>query len=167
MKKTNLAAEFIQKDFDKISVVDFSKGSFDMVTSNYALQYAKGLTRLFKAVSYFLKPKGKFIFSYDHPVLTATYKPRQKEKRDKSFKNFDYLNDRTIYWHFRVGKKNIAAYSYHRPISTIFNALVDSGFRVEKILEPRPDIHSTAYYDESYNLAKRLPFTIIFVASKI
>lgn len=167
MKKAGLAAEFVQKDLDKISANDFLKEGFDIVISNYALQYVKDLTRLFKVVSHILKPKGKFIFSHDHPVLYATYKSRQKNEREKNFKDFDYLNERTIYGHFRVGKKNVAVYSYHRSISTILNSLVNSGFMVEKMLEPRPDIHSTDYYNESFNFAKRLPFTIIFAASKL
>lgn len=167
MEKANLAAEFIQKDFDKITPNDFSKESFDIIISNYALQYAKDLPRLFKSVFHFLKPQGKFIFSCDHPILTATYKSRQKDEREKDFKDFDYLNNRTIYWNFRVGNKDVAAYNYHRSVSHIFNGLVDAEFHVDKILEPRPDTRSTDYYNESFNLAKRLPYTIIFVASKI
>jgi len=100
-------------------------------------------------------------------VSVGTYKSRQKDEREKDFKSFDYLNPRTIYWNFRVGEKDVAAYNYHRPVSYIFNGLVDAEFHVDKILEPRPDTRSTDYYNESFNLAKRLPYTIIFVASKI
>lgn len=167
MKKANLAAEFVQKDFGKINAGDFPKESFDIIVSNYAFQYAKDLSQLFKVIFHFLKPHGKLVFSCDHPVLTATYKSRQKDERKKDFKSFDYLNSRIIYWNFRVGKKDIAAYNYHRPVSYIFNGLVEAGFQVEKILEPRPDTRSTDYYNESFSLAKRLPFTVIFVASRI
>jgi SAM-dependent methyltransferase len=168
IKKAGLMANFIQKDFDKLSATDFSKGSFDFVVSNYALQYVKNLPKLFKIVSYFLKARGKFIFSFDHPVLYATYKSRRKVGGEwKSFKDFDYLNERTIYWYFRFEKKNVPAYSYHRTISTIFNSLVNSNFRVEKILEPKPYIHSTDNYNKVFNLAKRLPFTIIFISSRM
>lgn len=37
-EKLNLAAEFIQKDFDKIFIDDFPKGNFDIVILNYAFQ---------------------------------------------------------------------------------------------------------------------------------
>lgn len=166
MKKANLQAEFLQKNLDKLTIKDFKNRSFDVVLSNYALQYAKNLPRLFKVVCHFLKPRGKFIFSFDHPVLTATYKPRQKDERKKNFKDFDYLNQRTIYWNFRVGNKNIAAYNYHRPIGAIFDALTNANFTIEKVLEPKPDTRSTDWYNESFNLAKRLPYTIIFSATK-
>ena len=168
IKKAGLTADFIQKDFDKLSATDFSKGSFDLVVSNYALQYVKNLPKFFKIISYFLKVRGKFIFSFDHPVLYATYKSRRKIGGEwKSFKDFDYLNERTIYWYFRFGKNNIPAYSYHRTMGTIFNSLVNSNFRIEKIIEPKPYIRSTDNYKKVFNLAKRISFTIIFISSRI
>jgi adenylate kinase family enzyme len=125
------------------------------------------LDPLFRTVYRLLHSHGEFIFSFDHPVLYATYQAYQKRERRKSMATFDYLNERVIRWTFRTRGAAVPAYSYHRRIGTILNALIESGFKIQRVIEPSPSIRSVGGYRRAYRLAKRLPYTLIIKAEKI
>ena len=167
MKSANLKAEFIQKDLDKLSKNQFKAGTFELVISNYALQYVRDLPRLFEVLAYFLRPGGKFVFSFDHPVSTAV--GEKVLKRGKQT-HVDYLNERIQHWSFSdwnaSGDRKVSAYSYHRTVSSIYNALVRAGFTIEKILEPKPIMKGGVGNTRKYEAAKRIPETIILVSKK-
>jgi len=161
MRKSNLKAVFIQKDLDKLQRTQFVNKSFDLVVSNYAFQYVRDLLRLFKVLSSFLRPKGEFVFSLDHPVSCAI--------EGKTKLRVDYLNERIQYWSFRdwnASTRTIPAYSYHRTASAIYNALVDAGFSVGRIIEPKPTMKGGIGNSREYKKAQRIPETIIFQCIK-
>lgn len=83
--------------------------------------------------------------------------------------SIDYLNERIEYWSFDVGnatKRMIPAHSYHRTVGSMHNALTQSKFFVEKILEPKPTMKKGVGNSRAYKIAKGIPETIIFVCKK-
>ncbi len=163
MKKARLKANFLKKDLNKLNIKDFPKNTFDLVVSNYAFQYIKDLNRLFAEVRRFLKKDGKFIFSLNHPVWSGTRSDGEK----RSSKSLDYITERKVHFTMPSGKKEAPFYIYHRTVGRIINALAKNEFFIEKMLEPKPAVRSTKYYNEWLMLAKKIPATIIFAARKI
>lgn len=162
MKRFGLDADFIRMDLDKLQRTQFKKNYFDLIISNYAFQYVRDLPRLFKVLSFFTKPGGKFVFSLDHPVSCAI--------EGKTRLKVDYLNERIQYWSFRdwnATTRTISAYSYHRKISSFHDALVNAGFSVVKILEPEPTMKGGIGNSREYKKAQKIPETIIFQAVKL
>jgi ubiquinone/menaquinone biosynthesis C-methylase UbiE len=168
LARANLHASLVRANLNHLAGFETSATqTYDIVISNYALQYVNKLDSLFRTVHRLLRSHGEFIFSFDHPVLYATYRPYQTKERRKSMSTFDYLNERVIRWTFRTRGANVPAYSYHRRIGTIVNALIESGFMIQTIVEPSPSIRSVGGYRRAYHLAKRLPYTLIIKARKI
>jgi ubiquinone/menaquinone biosynthesis C-methylase UbiE len=168
LTRSGLHASLVRVNLNHLAA--FERGTrqrYDVVISNYSLQYIEKLDRLFRTAYRLLRPHGEFIFSFDHPVLYATYRAYQKRGRRKSMATFDYLNERVIHWTFRITGVDVPAYSYHRRIDTILNALIESGFKIQKVIEPSPSIRSVGNYRRTYHLAKRLPYTLLIKAEKI
>jgi SAM-dependent methyltransferase len=119
-------------------VEDFNAppGSFHLILSSLAIHYMEDITSVFSNVFRWLSPEGVFVFSIDHPMLSAG--PR-KWIRDSGGDEFwavsDYFAEgrREFEWH---GERVV---KYHRTIETLVGALAACGFRIELLVEPRPD----------------------------
>ena len=125
--------EYLQK-----CVEDFNAqpGSFQLILSSLAIHYMEDIESVFSNVFRWLSPGGIFIFSIDHPVLSAG--PRTW-LRDSDGKEFWAVSD-----YFAEGKREFEwlgerVVKYHRTIETLVSALTTCGFRVERLVEPRPD----------------------------
>lgn len=126
--KNKVKVKFIQSNF--MNLKDFRDKSFDIVFSAYALEYASNLLEVFKEVERVLKKRGLFVFSFDHPFYLIL-DPHTKKIRESYF---DAGKKRVpVTW--KDGSKQTPVY-YKYKVSDIFNALVESGLTVEKILEP-------------------------------
>ena len=79
---------------------------------------------------------------YDNQIFFDSYK-KLRENNDKNIQflqmSMNNLSDYSL-----LGERNTAwiidnVIKYHRSFSSILNSLSDSGFTVEKVLEPLPD----------------------------
>jgi len=166
MRRASLKAGFRRGDLDRISRSTFPRALFDLVISNYAFQYVENFPRLFGMLAYWLKRNGLLVYSLDHPILYATRRSYLRKGNVSILEHFDYFNERKRLWNFVVNGRKIRAYSFHRMLSSIHNSLVDAGFMVEKILEPKPTVKPMEGYQGDVELAKHIPYTVIFVANK-
>lgn len=159
-EKNKVKINLIQGSFQNLSKL--KSNNYDLAFSAFAFQYSPDIKKVFKQVHRILKKKGLFVFSLDHPF-------------------FDIINTKTLKIeksYFETGKytekmsegPDLILYSHK--ISDLFNALVESGFEVEKIVEPDSRIK---YKDDpwyglwEYYLPKKMklvPPTIIFKARK-
>lgn len=137
------------------------QNEYDLIISRFALHYLADLGSVLEKVYKTLVPGGRFIFSVQHPVLTASTKSAEVSGRRADWIVDDYFNlgERAEPW---IGKKVI---KYHRSTEEYFTLLKQSGFKVEDLREGTP--RSENFKDESeYERRKRIPLVLMFSCSK-
>ncbi|WP_397538089.1 class I SAM-dependent methyltransferase [Rummeliibacillus pycnus] len=110
---------------------------FDIIISSLAVHYIEDYSTLIEKVSNLLNNNGEFIFSTEHPIVTARKEMDNWEKD---------LDGNRLHWaldHYQEeGKREQHWYvdgviKYHRTISTLINTLINNGLVLEKIIEPK------------------------------
>ena len=150
-KRNKVKILFEQGSFQKLPSI--KSKSQDIVFSSWAFLYSPDLKQVFIEVSRVLKKGGVFVFSQDHPFFHCFGNTSLEIKQS-------YL---------KSGKVNgIKFIAFRRTISEIFNALKESGFNVEKIIEPKSKWYNRWKNEKYFNKKKieMLPTTIIFKARK-
>jgi ubiquinone/menaquinone biosynthesis C-methylase UbiE len=94
--------------------------SFDLVLSSLALHYLEAWTLTFNEFNRVLKPDGLFIFSVHHPF----------EEFKLFGKNYFAVEER---------KRKQGTISFRRSLSVMTETLHQTGFVIERVLEPLPD----------------------------
>jgi SAM-dependent methyltransferase len=142
-KRTYPDCEFLVMDMESL---DFPDQFFDFAYSSLALSYVKDWQNLMAEVYRILKPGSKFLFSCEHPVVSAMQLCKKEGsptvwslriERDKaagktSFEG-DYLNQ-----HPTPHSISEEVTTWHRPFSKIFADIADSGLVVRRLVEPLP-----------------------------
>lgn len=120
-----------------IEDIDFTAGEFDVVISSLALHYTEHFDIVCQKVHHCLVPGGTFVLSVEHPVFTALaaqdwyYGP---EGEKLHWPVDDYHNEGPRQARFLDND----VVKYHRTLATHVNALIESGFRIEKLSELQP-----------------------------
>lgn len=115
----------------------FSEGTFDVVLSSLAFHYVRDFGQLVRNIGSWLKSGGAFVFSVEHPVFTA------RGSQDW------YYGENGEILHFPVDNYYIEGprdavflgehvTKYHRTLTTYLDALLQSGFAIERVVEPPP-----------------------------
>ncbi len=120
----------------------FLSGEFDMVIANLVLHDLEKLGEALSEFNRVLKKNGELVISLLHP----------NSGKERYFQKGWYK--------FEWGGKYKTLASYHRTISDYITALVEEGFLVEKILEPKP-ITSGLKYKELQEWNKKPLFILI------
>ncbi|MBO4460098.1 MAG: class I SAM-dependent methyltransferase [Clostridiales bacterium] len=143
------------EDLDKL------EGGFDLVISSLAIHYIEDYRGVVKNVRRLLVPGGEFIFSQEHPINTC-HTGGDRWVRDEtgyklSAKVTDYAKEgeRESVWF--VDNVKI----YHRSMSTVINVLIEEGFKIEKIVEPKPSEELLEKYPDYYDLYHKPDFLIV------
>ena len=101
--------------------------SIDAAFSADAVAEVDDAARLFRQVQRVLKPNGPFVFSYEHPMALCVGAAGAVER--------SYFEPGPI----DVERDGEAVRVYTRGIGEVFTELGRAGFRVDTVLEPRPD----------------------------
>jgi ubiquinone/menaquinone biosynthesis C-methylase UbiE len=101
--------------------------SIDAAFSADAVAEVDDAPRLFRQVQRVLKPNGPFVFSYEHPMALCIGPSDAVER--------SYFEPGPI----DVERDGETARVYTRGIGEVFTELGRAGFRVDTVLEPRPD----------------------------
>ena len=157
-KKEGVNVEFIELPFSKINKLKSEK--FDIVISIMAIQYCTDLNALLKNVRDLLVKNGIFVFSIEHPFYLLM-DPNDMKIKESYFNSGLKIKkekwpDRSIHYFAH----------YERKISDIVNSIIESGFKLERIIEPfdRQDkIWGTGYRRA---LVNKIAPTIIFKCRK-
>ncbi len=101
--------------------------SIDIAFSAFAVAEVDDAARLFRQVQRVLKPNGPFVFSYEHPMALCIGPGGTVEHS-----------------YFEPGPVNVVRHGetitlHARGIGEVFTELGRAGFRVDTIVEPRPD----------------------------
>jgi SAM-dependent methyltransferase len=116
----------------------FPPGRFDLVVSSLVLHYVDDYRGLIERIAGWLTPGGVLVYSTEHPLYTARL-PGEGWVRDETgqptrwaLARYADEGAREEAW-FVPGVRKV-----HRTIATLINGLVDTGFVVERVVEPVP-----------------------------
>ena len=140
--------------------IDFPAGAFDVVISSLALHYVERLDLVSQKIHNCLRPGGAFILSVEHPMFSAL--PGQDwhhgpdgERLHWPLDDYQAEGRRHTTW--------IAAdvVKYHRTLATTVNTLIDAGFRITRLAEPKPTVEMLAAQPGLKDDFRRPTFLII------
>ena len=142
-----------------------SSGRFDIVYSSFALHFVESLDKLFAKLNQLLNDDGDFVFSIEHPIMTATMKPTWNvdEKQNIISYNLNGYYDEK----YKEGcwfTSDIIVGCYHRKISTIVNLLLKNGFEIVQIDEPEPK--KNEMHEKLYQILSCRPMVVVFKCKK-
>jgi SAM-dependent methyltransferase len=144
-----------------IEAWNYPEAAFELVVSRLVLHYIADFAALCANVYQSLAPNGRFIFSVEHPVITACAHSWQTNGSQPGWLVDTYFvpGPRVTAW---LGGEVIR---YHRTIEEYFASLQSAGFVVERLREscPEPEQFTDA---ETYELRKRVPLFLFLAARK-
>ena len=152
--------EYVNMPIEEISRIDTC---FDVVVSSLAFHYIEDFDSLVKSVYALLADGGVFLFSQEHPLVTAHSggdrwtKNESGEKLYMNLSNYCLEGVRETAWFI----DNIKI--YHRTFSSIINTLVGAGFAIEQMIEPIPNEELLKKYPEQRDLFHKPDFLLLRV----
>ena len=149
------AAEVRQADLSK--PLDFlGDSSFDVVLSPLVLEYVEDWRSAFAECYRVLRAGGHLIFSVTHPFSDYMY-----------FKSNNYYETELVGCEWRGFETvKVQMPSFRRPLSAMLNPLVEAGFSMERIVEPKPTEEFKEADPKHYEELSRLPCFLCVRARK-
>jgi ubiquinone/menaquinone biosynthesis C-methylase UbiE len=111
--------------------------SIDLAFSAFAVGEVEGLGRLLRQVNRVLRNRAPFVFSHEHPMALCVGRepPETPTTPIHTVVVTSYFGDEPV----MVERDGEPVLLYHRSIGEVFTELNRASFRVEVIVEPRPD----------------------------
>jgi len=130
--------------------------SFDIVLSPLTMNYIEDWESVFREFHRVLRPAGHFILSVTHPSFDYTY-----------FNSSNYFETELVGSEWR-GFETVKVHmpSFRRSLEATLNPLMEAGFRLEKILEPRPTEEFRQAAPEDYEELLKQPSFLCLRARK-
>ncbi|MEU0094616.1 class I SAM-dependent methyltransferase [Kribbella sp. NPDC006257] len=150
--REHVSVRYVQAD---IADFDLPAGSVDLVVSSLALHYVEDFDGLVARIARWLSAGGRFVFSIEHPVITAPL-----EAADLVIDDYFDEGLRQRSWFVDGVQK------YHRTVSSLLMTLCSRGFSLLAVDEPQP----TATQVESHpHLAihRRRPALLLVAAARV
>ena len=134
---------------------------FDIVISSLAFHYVEDFAGVVKNVYNLLNENGTFIFSQENPLCTC-HSGGQRWTKDENgnklylnLSNYGIEGERESTWFVDNVKK------YHRTFSSIVNTLIETGFKIEKLIEPLPTEDLLKKYPDYKDLFHKPDFLLV------
>ena len=120
--------------------LQFPDASFDVVLSSLAFHYAADFPVLVRNIGRWLRPGGKLIFSVEHPVFTAYGSQDWYYDENGNILHFPVDN------YYLEGKRDAVflgerVTKYHRTLTAYLGTLLENGFQLQRVVEPKPPEH--------------------------
>ena len=130
--------------------------SFDVVLSPLVLDYIEDWRAPFAEFYRVLRPAGHFVFSVTHPFFDHLY-----------YKSNDYFETELVGCEWKGFKPlRVHVPSFRRSLGAALGPLAEAGFRIEKVLEPRPTEEFKEADPKDYEELSRLPCFLCIRAVK-
>lgn len=161
--------EFKVMDMEKL---DFREASFDFAYSSLAIHYIKKWDKVFESVFRILKPKSFFLFSCNHPVLSAmsltdnSVNKRVLElsiNKNKAEQKISVTGN-YVQRHTEYDSSNIT--TWHKPFGEIIKEAYGAGFVLDALVEPMPLKEMEAVAPLDYEQLLKIPEFVIFKLQK-
>ncbi len=142
----------------------YPEAAFDVVISSLVFHYVESFEEICRKISRCLVDGGDFVFSVEHPILTA--QGSQQWHYDENGQALHWPVDRYFEEGLReatfLGEK---VTKYHHTLTTYVSSLLSNGFQIRKLVEPKPAdelMNEPGMADEL-----RRPMMLLIAASKI
>ncbi|MFB6151229.1 MAG: class I SAM-dependent methyltransferase [Haloarculaceae archaeon] len=150
--------DLLEADLTALPLTD---GRFDVAFNAWVFQWVGDLAAAFAEAHRVLRPGGRLVFATPH----AVYGLADAETHEVTESYFD--TGRHV---IRVDDRDPDQVVYRHRVSDVVNAVVDAGFRVERLLEPGsddPDDYDPGPWGEmTPELMAKLPTTLVVDASR-
>ncbi len=136
------------------------EAAFDLVVSSLALHYIADYARVVRRVAACLVAGGRFAFSVEHPIYTASGTGDWHTGPDGARLHWpvDRYRDegeRRTHW-FVDG-----VVKYHRTVETYVNTLLEGGLALRRLEEPEAEAAQLAEHPEWRDERRRPPFLLL------
>ena len=165
-KSKDGAISYICSDAGDLSF--FDSNYFDLVLCGMGLMDAPNYEDIIKEAYRVLKPNAHFVFSISHPCFS--FEKAGNWERDANgeklfFKMDNYFVEdaKEVDWNWERLKYHFKIKTYHRTLSTYYNFLADSGFIVERLVEPFPQGSDV---DERFQDSSRVAYFLMMKCRK-
>ncbi|HCI78930.1 MAG TPA: SAM-dependent methyltransferase [Ktedonobacter sp.] len=145
-----LGITYIQHD---LSIFDAMPDSFDIVIANMVFMDIPDYKKAIHNCVASLKHEGSFIFSITHPCFEE---PSSEWDRKGYVEVRDYSRE--------FASKTGYAYTFHRPLSTYLNLIVEEGCTFQRMIEPRLDEELVRQYGEKHTRNVYVPQFVVIHA---
>lgn len=147
-----------------IEDIEFSASQFDVVISSLAFHYVESFKTVCQKVYDYLKPGGTFTFSVEHPIFTSHHEQDwyRDERGNPLHWPVDHYQSEGIRETTFLTENVI---KYHRTISSYINDLIQSGFTIQAVREPKPSVEMLKN-DPLMKDENRRPMFLIISAEK-
>ena len=139
--------------------IELPAESFDLIFSSLALHYVEDLDRLMSRAQRALVNGGSFVFSVEHPILTAPARPEWSvdSAGRKSWPLTGYLEEglRSTDW------ITTGVIKQHRTVASYVNTLLRHGFTLSHLEEWGPTDEQIAVRPELADLRQRPHFLLL------
>ncbi len=144
---------------DLASPLDFaSDASFEIIVAPLVLDYLEDWAAVFNEFYRVLKPGGILVFSMEHPF--GKYYDFQA--------TCNYFNTDLVSHTWHGFGQPVVVPTYRRSLMAVFNPLLQAGFTLDYLLEPRPTQEFEAADPKDYEVLMRSPgFMCIRAMKKI
>jgi SAM-dependent methyltransferase len=150
------AIVYERADLDRL---ELPEAAFDLAYSALALHYLENLDGMLAVVHRALVPGGFFVFSAEHPQVTAPAVPgwRVMEDGRSAWPVYGYLDEgpRTTDW-LAPG-----VIKQHRTLATYLNLLIGAGFAIVRVEEWGPNAEQIAAHPEWAKDVESPPFLLV------
>jgi SAM-dependent methyltransferase len=155
----------IQYRRSAIEDFEFHDSEFDVVISSLALHYVERFDVACKNICQVLVVGGTFVVSVEHPIFTSRAQQEWclSADGDRLHWPIDGYHEEGIR-HTRWMTDDVI--KYHRTVATYVNTLIDSGFRISKLLEPGVSVERVFERPELKD-ERRRPIFLVIAAQKI
>ncbi|WP_105901553.1 class I SAM-dependent methyltransferase [Vibrio gangliei] len=151
-------------EYQQCAIEDFTAepGSLDVIFSSLALHYVEDLASVFRKSAELLKTGGVLCYSVEHPIFTSN-----------ASQDWHYQDGQIQHWpldnYFHEGLRKTSflgseVVKYHRTMESHITLLLDSGFDIQAVVEPKPSdklVEEMGWHDEL-----RRPMMLIIEAMK-
>ena len=144
-----------------IEAWNFPAARFDLVISRLAFHYIEDLPSLFTKVYQALRPRGHFVFSMIHPVITSSDQSRADGQKRQAWLVDHYFNTGSRRVYFLEDE----VIQFHRPLEEIFAALQATSFKIHTFRESRPQREYFTTQAE-FERRSRIPLFVFFSCEK-
>jgi len=134
----------------------FSDESFDGIVSPLTVTYIEDQHSLFREFHRILKETGWFVFSTEHPFFSYRY-----------FGIENYFETRRVECTWNGFSEPVTMPSYYRSMGSIITALTESGFVIDRMLEPLPTEEFRQADGVGYDKLSRFPLFVCIRARKL
>ena len=127
-----------------LETLQLASETYDLVFCGLALHYVKNLAGLMHQVHSSLVPGGQFVYSIEHPFLTAPTCPKfirtPTTTKTAAGSNDGEVDQWTVDSYFAEGMRSVdwivdGVIKQHRTLTSYFEAMREAGFEVEKMDE--------------------------------